>query len=99
PNKTTVKAADLNKKLAGAVLGDITSNHPLSGKVQGVEVLSIERGSPASRAGLLKGDIIVSVNRHQVKTVGDVKKFAGSGKSGILLNIQRGNGALFLFIR
>ncbi|MFV2059994.1 MAG: DegQ family serine endoprotease [Gammaproteobacteria bacterium] len=98
PKQTTAKAEDLNKKLAGAVLGDINAGHPLSGKVDGVEVISIERGSPAANAGLLKGDIIVSVNRYPVKTVADVKKYAGSG-GGILLNIQRGNGALFLFIR
>ncbi|HEC19064.1 MAG TPA: DegQ family serine endoprotease [Gammaproteobacteria bacterium] len=99
PKRTKAEAAGLTKRLSGAVLGAIEPGHPLAGKVEGVEVIEVEPGSPAARAGLRKGDIIVSVNRTPVKSVEDVRKAAKAGKGGILLNIQRGNGALFLVIK
>jgi len=98
PGRTTAEAAGLPERLSGAVLGAIEPGHPLAGKVEGVEVVDVERGSPAARAGLRKGDIIISVNRQPVKSVEDVRK-AARGNKGILLNIQRGNGALFLVIK
>ncbi len=99
PEQLKVQAAGLAEQLSGAVLGAIEETHPLAGRVEGVEVLDVERGSPAARAGLRKGDIIVTVNRQPVKRIEDVRRAAAKGKHGILLNIRRGNGALFLVIR
>ncbi len=99
PQRTRAEAAGLPEKLSGAVLGMIEPSHPLAGKVEGVEVIDVERGSPAARAGLRKGDIILSVNRKSVKNVEDVRRAAQKNAHGILLNIRRGNGALFLVIR
>ncbi len=99
PERTTVQADDLSKQLSGAVLGAIDENHPLAGKVEGVAVISVKRGSPAARAGIRKGDIIVSVNRQPVKSIADVRRAVKAGKRGILLNIRRGNGALFIVIQ
>jgi len=91
-------ASVLSKKLAGATLGSIEAGHPLAGKVSGVEVVNVERGSPAALGGLRAGDIILSVNRRAVKSVADVRRATDDGDRGILLNIRRGNGALFLVI-
>jgi len=91
--------ADISKRLSGATLGAIQPNHPLAGHTEGVQVLDVESGSAAFRAGLRKGDIIVSVNQRAVSNVDDVKKAAKLSDRGILLNIRRGNGALFLVIR
>ena len=99
PEKVSAEAAGLSEQLSGAVLGAIEDHHPLAGRVEGVEVLDVERGSPAARAGLREGDIIVSVNRQPVKSVDDVRRAAAKSEHGILLNIRRGNGALFLVIR
>ncbi len=99
PQEVRAETAGLPEKLAGAVLGRIEPGHPLAGKVEGVEVIDVERDSPAARAGLRKGDIIISVNRRLVKSVEDVRRAAKKSKHGILLNIRRGNGALFLVIR
>ncbi len=99
PQRTSAEAAGLSKLLSGAMLGMIEPDHPLAGKVEGVEVIDVKRGSPAARAGLRPGDIIVSVNRQPVKTVEDVRRAARKGGRGILLNIRRGNSALFLVIQ
>lgn len=69
-----------------------------AGKVEGVEVIYVERGSAAAKAGLRQSDIITWVNRQPVKNVDDVRRIAKSNQHGILLNIRRGDGALILVI-
>jgi len=99
PEKTSAEDAGLTRMLSGAYLGMIDPGHPLAGRVEGVQVIDVKRGSPAARAGLRPGDIIVSVNRQAVKTVDDVRRAAEKSGRGILLNIRRGNSALFLVIQ
>src|SRR5690606_39620110 len=81
---------------------DLDESSPLFGKVKGVMVREVERGSPAARAGgvgLRAGDIITSVNRQEVTSLEDFRKLA-SGEGGLLLlNIRRGNTALFIAVR
>jgi S1-C subfamily serine protease len=98
PNEKKVNAEHLDKRLSGAKLGDIEPSHPLAGQVTGVEVLEVELGGPAWEAGLRKGDIIVSVNRQPVQSVDDLEKAIKAGSNSILLNIRRGDGALFIVI-
>lgn len=93
------EAAELDERLAGAELGGIEPTHPLAGKVKGVQVLAVERGSPAWAAGLRPGDIIVSVNRRRVRDLDDVKRALKAGGEAVLLNVRRGNGALFIVIQ
>ncbi len=99
PERTRAEAAGLGSKLSGALLGVIEENHPLAGRVKGVEVLEVERGSAAARAGLRPGDIIVSVNREPVTSVKDVRQATKGSRDSVLLNIRRGDGALFLVIQ
>jgi serine protease Do/serine protease DegQ len=65
----------------------------------GVVVKEIEPGSVAERAGLEVGDLIVSCNQVPVKSPTDLAKAAAKNKAAILLNIRRGDGALFLVVR
>lgn len=99
PKGAKVDAGRLDKRLSGAELGDIEPSHPLAGQVKGVEVLGVEEDSPAWAAGLRKGDIIVSVNRRPVESTGDIESAIKKGGPGILLNIRRGDGALFILIQ
>ncbi|MEW5757815.1 MAG: DegQ family serine endoprotease [Pseudomonadota bacterium] len=99
PKQEKLAAANLSDRLAGAILGEIAPNHPLAGKLEGVQVLDVERGSPAWGAGLRPADIIVSINRQPVKDMNEVTKALKLSDKGILLNIRRGEGALFIVIR
>jgi len=99
PQVEKQKAETLNKRLEGAVLGELEENHPLHGKVEGILVLEVKAHSPAWSAGLRKNDIITSINRKQVKNLDDVKDAIKDKKAGILMNIRRGNGALFLLLQ
>ncbi len=99
PKQAGTEAGWVSQRLAGAVLGTIQPQHPLAERVEGVEVLEVERGSAAWQAGLRGGDIIVSVNRQPVKSVDEVADAVKRSRDSLLLNIQRGDGALFIVIR
>jgi len=64
----------------------------------GIRVQSVEPRSAAWRAGLRSGDIILSANRQQVFDFDELRQAIGQGRKSLLLNILRGNGALFLLI-
>ncbi len=93
-----VNGEELNPYLAGAVLTDIQENSPWYGKIEGVVVADVAPGSPAWRAGLRKGDVIIAANRKPVTNLAELEQ-AVKGRRSLLLNIQRGNGSLFLFLR
>lgn len=93
------QADDLGKRMAGVELGEIEPDHPLAGKVEGVQVVAVEPGSAAQGAGLREGDIIVSINRKPVRRLRDVQAAIGRQDESLLLHIRRDDGALFIVIR
>jgi len=90
----SVAGEKLNEKLAGAVI---------EGREEGGEkhlvVSGVTRGSAAWNAQLREGDLILSVNRTPVKTLGDIKKIVRSNDKQILFNVQRGQTALFILVQ
>jgi len=87
----------LHPKLNGAQFGNIQEGSRLYGHIQGVLVVKVDRSSPAAHAGLRKGDVIISANRKKIKNLKQFK-FAINGSRKVLLNIRRGNAALFLYL-
>jgi serine protease Do/serine protease DegQ len=104
---TTVTAAKeevsspqaINKRLEGVTVSELGSDHRYFGKVEGVYVVDVQRGSPAWRSGLRKGDVITSVNRQTVKDVQMFIKQVGGKEGPLLLRILRGNAAAFIVIK
>ena len=97
--ETAAHATDIrNRRLAGVTAGDIPKGAPEYGHLEGVMVFKVERGSRAWRSGLRDGDIIVSVNRVPVTDVKGFLKLVNKLRSGILLQVQRGDMALFIMM-
>ncbi|MFV2061356.1 MAG: DegQ family serine endoprotease [Gammaproteobacteria bacterium] len=94
---TTLKGKDLHPRLTGALLSNIDQNSPLYKRIEGVIFNQVENASPARSAGLQRGDIIVSANRISISNISELMDIATNSKE-LLLNIRRGNGALFLYL-
>jgi membrane-associated protease RseP (regulator of RpoE activity) len=56
---------------------------------RGVLVTDVEDGTPAARAGLLGGDVIVAVNGNDVNDVPDVHRHAARAEGPIELSVMR----------
>ncbi len=99
PKMTVLDGKHLHPRLAGALYGNIEEGSPLYGRVEGVLVVKVQPAGPAWRAGLRVGDVITSVNREPVKNVQELQHLATQNARGLLLNVQRGDGALFILIQ
>ncbi len=86
-------------KLKGAAFGPIPQESTFFGRVEGVYVVGVVKDSPAWKAGLRADDVITSINRKSVEDPGELMTIAGQSSGSLLLNIIRGDGALFILIR
>jgi len=89
----------INKRLEGVTINELKEGHHYYGKVEGVHVVEVDRGSPAWRSGMRKGDVITSVNRKTVINVPTFLKFVNGKDEPLLLRILRGNTAAFIVIK
>jgi serine protease Do len=69
-------------------------------ETQGLIVSDITPGSAAAEVGILRGDIILEINRQKVENVAQYKKAlqAAQDKKSILLLIKRGQNTRFVVI-
>lgn len=88
-----------NKRLAGVTVGDIDEDNPYYGRVTGVYVFDVERGSAAWSSGLRKGDVITSVNRGRVNNLDEFKSIVNKINDRLLVRIVRQNSAMFIVIK
>ena len=95
--KKRTKQKPTHPKLLGATFGDIEESSPYYGKIKGVMIYEMKRGSPAWASGLRKNDIITSVNRLATVNLEDFKLLV-QNKGGLLLNITRNGRAMFLLL-
>jgi len=89
----------ISSVFSGAVLALAEHVGSLVEGSAGVYVHSVERGSPAWEAGLKKDDFIVSVNRIKVRNFHEFKKALVRSRKGTLINLIRGETALFILIQ
>lgn len=97
--RVSIDAGDLHVRLSGAEFSNIVEDHPAYGKIDGIIISRVERGSPASAAGLRKGDIITKINNKTVHSPNEAKQIAEDSKRKIRLSIARGRSALTLVLQ
>lgn len=70
-------------------------------RAEGVVVTSVEPESPGGEAGLRRGDIIIEVNRNQIRDLRDFRNEVAGIKEGkgVLLLVRRGKTTLFLALK
>jgi serine protease Do len=85
--------------LSGMTVGPIPPEQGMDQK--GVVITHIESNSPAARAGLRQGDILVELNRQEIRTVEDFRRLTRNldSKSSVLVLLKRGRGTIFLAIK
>ena len=64
-------------------------------------VTQITPNSPAERAGLQPGDVILELNRSPIRSVQDFEQLVKrlDAQASVLVFLQRGRGAIFLTIK
>ncbi|GJL57545.1 MAG: MucD protein [Nitrospirales bacterium] len=91
----------------------VSGNHALSGLSvepvppgqtrdgQGVLVTQLTPNSPAERAGVQPGDVILELNRSPIRSVKDFEQLVKQleDETSVLVLLQRGKGAIFLTIK
>ena len=92
-----VEGHRVHERLAGAVIGEVREQHLQRGRVDYLEVLSVEKGSSADEAGFLPGDIIYSINKERVRNFREL--FALVDEAGMIMNLQRGNRELYILLK
>lgn len=65
----------------------------------GVVVTDVKRGSPAERAGLQTGDVVISADRQRVQAPADFEEAYARAEDAILLRLYRRGGFIFLVLQ
>ena len=92
-----VAADEIHPSLAGAEFANY-DGQGLDFTGPGVLVESVQPGSPAAQRGLRANDVIVTINRQRIRTVGELGEMA-EGQTLLILGLVRGQRDLLLQIR
>ncbi|MBF8246555.1 MAG: Do family serine endopeptidase [Rickettsia sp.] len=93
--KTNTETSSI-EQLKGVYFSNISSEHKLYGKIEGILISKIDQSSKIAKLGVLNvGDIIQSINQEKVKSVSDLASISKktSSKKPVLLNIYHENGS------
>ncbi|MCG8393070.1 MAG: DegQ family serine endoprotease [Pseudomonadales bacterium] len=97
-SQETAGGEGVSKFLEGASLRDLRKGE-LQHADSGVLVETVERGSPAWRAGLRQGDVIINANRRDVVDMEELRDAVEDKEAALLLRVNRNGGVFFVVIR
>ena len=99
PDQYMQQTQENNPFLYGLSLRNFDEQTATQGHITGVQLLYVSKDSPAWRAGLRRGDVIISANQMPVASVADLTTAAEKNKDRLLLNVIVGSGgALYVVI-
>ncbi|MDG1142369.1 MAG: Do family serine endopeptidase [Hellea sp.] len=87
------------KTFSGATLTNIPVDLNLRGGSEGVYVSAVEIGSKAQRAGLVKGDVIRSINRRDVQNLENFNKLTKGEDGPFALSVERNGSTFYVAIK
>lgn len=87
------------KNFSGATLANIPADLNLRGGSEGVYVSEVEISSKAQRAGLVKGDVIRSVNRRDVQNLESFNKLTKGEDGPFALSVERNGSTFYVAIK
>lgn len=88
-----------SKTFSGATLTNIPTDLNLRGGSEGVYVSAVEISSKAQRAGLVKGDVIRSVNRKDVQDLASFNKLTKGEDGPFALSVERNGNTFYVAIK
>ncbi len=94
-----IDGKQLSRYLNGATLGEIGEDSRYYGEIEGVLVLDVTPRSPAARAGLREGDIILAANDQPAADLEALQQAVPNKNQGLSLNVLRGNSQFFILLR
>lgn len=99
PDARGVDEAEGKHALAGVIVENLSPGE--APEDEGVIVRVIPTGSPADRAGLQRGDIILEMNRQPIRDTRDFSRIVRELKreEAVLLVVRRERGVFFLHIK
>ncbi len=96
--KASKRGTMIHHQLEGATFKERDTRQVSTNQEDGVLVSQVKSGSVAWEHGVRENDLIVSANRKSVNDLASLRA-AIEGKDVLMLNIVRGNGALFLLLQ
>jgi serine protease Do len=93
-----------NSPMRGVQVDEITpeirDQLGLRPNVKGVLVSDVADGSPASDAGLQRGDVIEQINRQNIDSLSDYRRLVSeAGKQTLVLLVNRGGNTTFMVVQ
>jgi serine protease Do len=92
------KLQSQNPFLYGLALRNYEQDSPFHGHIVGVQVVGASENSAGWRAGLRPGDVIISANNKPTFSTKDLQSLAKLKKDGLLVQVLRGAGALYILV-
>jgi len=95
--------SDANDTLQGVAVTDLSAQErqqfSVPGKIQGAVVTQVDPSSAAADAGLKPGDVIMEINKQQVKSADDAVKLTSNAKDRTtLLHVWSSDGSHYLVV-
>ncbi|MGD9509001.1 MAG: Do family serine endopeptidase [Geminicoccaceae bacterium] len=85
--------------LAGARLQPIPPEHPAYGRIDGVLVAAVRRGSAAAAAGIRRGDIVLGVDGRSTASVAELENALSQASGPVRLDLLRGGRQLAVVLQ